>query len=308
MERTTFAVALALAFLTALPASFAQAQVGAFVAAQGSDSNPCTFALPCRSFQKAHDTVAANGEIDVLDSADYGVLNITKAVNIQGHGFSIMAQANGWTNAIMINAGPNDKVSLHGLLIDGGGVGNNGITFRSGASLDIQECLIRNFIQTGLSFEPNAAGSLSVSDTRIAANSFGISVGVNTKQATTSVFNRVVVVGNLVAGLQISGGLAPTNLTVSDSIFSNNGTYGVDLERGSGGAPDVVTLRNVVVSYHEFGIAAKVDSLIRITKSTITGNGIGLYPKSGGQIVSFGDNSLAGNTTDGVPTSTILLK
>jgi hypothetical protein len=236
------------------------------------------------------------------------VLNITKAVSIQSHGFSIMAQANGWTNAIMINAGPNDKISLRGLVIDGGGIGNNGITFRSGASLDIQECLIRNFIQAGLSFEPNTASSLSVSNTHIAANSFGISIDVNTTQPTTSVFNRIVVVGNLVAGLQLPSGRAPTNLTVSDSVFSNNGTYGVDLERGGSNDPDVVTLQNVVVSYHAFGVAAQLNSLIRITKSTITGNGIGLSPKAGGQIVSFGDNSLAGNTTDGAPTSTISLK
>jgi hypothetical protein len=38
----------------------AQAQPArVFVAAQGSDSNPCTFAQPCRAFQKAHDTAAA---------------------------------------------------------------------------------------------------------------------------------------------------------------------------------------------------------------------------------------------------------
>jgi hypothetical protein len=45
-----------------------------------------------------------------------------------------------------------------------------------------------------------------------------------------------------------------------------------------------------------------------ITRSSITGNGTGLSAGGGGSIVSFGDNSIAGNTTDGAPTSTITLK
>jgi len=64
-----------------------QAQTRVFVAAQGLDSNPCTFAAPCRTFQHAHDVVAAAGEIDVLDPAGYGALTINKAISIQGHGF-----------------------------------------------------------------------------------------------------------------------------------------------------------------------------------------------------------------------------
>src|SRR5215510_642454 len=96
----------------------AQAQpTRVFVAAQGSDSNPCTFALPCRTFQHAHDVVAAKGEIDVLDPAGYGALSITKAISIQGHGFAGLAVTSG--NGISISAGANDKINLRGLLIDG---------------------------------------------------------------------------------------------------------------------------------------------------------------------------------------------
>src|SRR5215471_18886117 len=74
----------------------AQAQpTRVFVAAQGSDGNPCTFALPCRTFQHAHDVVAAKGEIDVLDPAGYGSLTITKAISIQGHGFAGLAVTSG---------------------------------------------------------------------------------------------------------------------------------------------------------------------------------------------------------------------
>src|SRR5262245_62480867 len=77
--------------------------VRVFVAAQGSDANPCTFAQPCRTFQHAHDVVAAGGEIDVLDPAGYGALTIGKAISIQGHGFAGIA-VTGFAG-IAVNAG-----------------------------------------------------------------------------------------------------------------------------------------------------------------------------------------------------------
>src|ERR1700751_3399507 len=95
---STVAALLALIFIP----TCALAQTRVFVAAQGSDSNPCTFAAPCRTFQHAHNSVVDNGEIDVLDPAGYGALTITHAISIQGHGFSGISAASG--NAITINA------------------------------------------------------------------------------------------------------------------------------------------------------------------------------------------------------------
>jgi hypothetical protein len=114
-----------LAFACMLSAMPAQAQSRVFVSAHGSDSNPCTFLAPCRTFQHAHDTAAANGEIDVLDPAGYGAVTITKAISIQGHGFSGISVASGNTG-ITVNAGPADDVNLNGLLIDGSSVAPSG--------------------------------------------------------------------------------------------------------------------------------------------------------------------------------------
>ena len=95
MKRALFPVtAIALVYVAILAAPPAEAQpTRVFVAAQGLDTNPCTFAQPCRTFQKAHDTVAAGGEIDVLDPAGYGTVLISKAISIQGHGFAGIAGA-----------------------------------------------------------------------------------------------------------------------------------------------------------------------------------------------------------------------
>src|ERR1051326_1536526 len=124
MKLRVLLVALAATLLAcAFNSTTASAQsTRVFVAAQGSDGNACTFAAPCRTFQHAHDVVAAGGEIDVLDPAGYGALTITKSISIQGHGFSGISVPSGATG-VTINAGATDKINLNGLILDGGGVG-----------------------------------------------------------------------------------------------------------------------------------------------------------------------------------------
>ena len=112
--------AIACTLLLCTPAHALPARV--FVSGTGSDSNACTFLAPCRTFQHAHDSVAAGGEIDVLTPAGYGPVIITQAISIQGHGFSGISAASGAT-AVTINAGGSDKINLRGLLIDGVGTG-----------------------------------------------------------------------------------------------------------------------------------------------------------------------------------------
>src|SRR5580658_7732505 len=92
--------------LLATPAQAQRARV--FVASYGSDSNPCTFGSPCRTFQQAHNTVADGGEITAIDSAGFDPVTITKSVTITspaGVEAGIAAASAG--NAITINAGSN---------------------------------------------------------------------------------------------------------------------------------------------------------------------------------------------------------
>jgi len=316
MKRALFSPAVALLAVGSLNLTPAHAQPArVFVAAQGSDSNPCTFAQPCLSFQHAHDTVAAGGVIDVLSPADYGAVTITKAISIQGHGFAGLAVTSG--GGITVNAGASDKVSLRGLLIDGLGSGSTGIGFNTGASLDVQKCLIRNFTANGINFNaatnaPTATSALFVSDTHLAANFNGIRVFAAANWVPTGTFDRVVAVGNGNAGLQFllrGAATAVANFTVSDSDFSNNGVDGVNVAVQTS-SPISVMLRNVVASNNGThgvvvagpGPSVNPNVVVWITKSTITGNASSI---AGGQITSFGDNSIAGNTFEGVPTNTI---
>jgi hypothetical protein len=113
--------------LTVVAATFALvsgAQASAartFVSGAGNDANAgtnCAAAAPCRTFAVAYGVTTAGGEIIALDSAGYGSLTITQAINIVGeHPASITVAAG--TTGITINAGTN-LVILRNLQITGG--------------------------------------------------------------------------------------------------------------------------------------------------------------------------------------------
>jgi hypothetical protein len=137
----------------------------------GNDANPCTGGSPCKTFQHAHEVVLPGGEISILDTGGYGTLTITKSlsiVNPLGVEASI-ATASGQA-AITINAGPIDVVSLRGLTLGGTGVGEIGILFTSGATLEIADCVARGYTGRGLFIAPSAAVTFKVTNSEFNDN------------------------------------------------------------------------------------------------------------------------------------------
>src|ERR1700693_5011219 len=110
MTRTIF-IAAALALVATLPtAAQATGAARTFVSAAGSDSNNCTnVATPCRHFAAAYAATAAEGEIDVLDPANYGQLTISHGISVQGHGWASVSAVTGGAS-ITINGG--DKINI----------------------------------------------------------------------------------------------------------------------------------------------------------------------------------------------------
>src|SRR5665213_3574328 len=162
---------LMLAALTAAPA-YAQR---VYVASQGSDANNCSLQLPCRSLQHALTISDAGGEIAILNTGGYNggtTVTIDKAISIVNQGgyeagISFLSGVPG----IVINAGPNDAVSLRGLTIEGAGVGTTGIQFNSGASLAVENCVIRHMDFYGIGFySTTATSTLTVSNSLVADN------------------------------------------------------------------------------------------------------------------------------------------
>jgi len=299
-------VAVSLLALSLIPGPARAQPARVFVAAQGSDANSCSFALPCRTFQHAHDVVAAGGEIDVLDPAGYGILTITKSISIQGHGFAGIAAGSG-TTAITANAPLLSTINLRGLLIDGVGTGSIGISMIANtAIMNIQDSMIRNFTTRAIDVQ---GGQLFVTNTVISDSS--LAVQLTAGAGILAKFSRVSMINSSgISAIDTGGSTNEIDVTVADSDIGNFGG-GSGVACFSNSATMRIMVRNSTISGYAAGNGIFAHGglcTIYVTRSTITQNGTGLNPTSGASLNSFGDNSVAGNATDGTPTGTIALK
>ena len=264
-----------------------------FVSAAGSDSNPCSFALPCRHFQAAVTATSLGGEVDALDPAGYGPITITQAITIEGQGWSYVAPPAGG-NGITINA-VSGNVAIHGVSLNGVGIAapTTGILFNSGASLTVRDSVIQNFTSYGINFQPNTSthSRIFVSNTLLSDNgASGIEILPSGSGTVIGTISHVSMEGNGF-GLGVVSVGPVTNVTVSDSVASDNGADGV-----VSSGPASVMVRNSTITNNGAGLEADTSGVLRITRSTITGNGTGWLNSSGGVVLSYGDNNIDGNT------------
>ena len=286
------------------PAHAARARV--FVASYGSDSNPCTFGSPCKTFQQAVNVVAVGGEVAAIDSAGFGTITISHAITITspaGVEAGIAALASG-AAAITITAGASDIINLSGLTLDGAGVTNTtGIQFNSGGQLSIRGSAIRNFTADGIDFLPNSSAltRLYVSNTLVADNGgLGLLIQPAGSGTTNGVLDHVHIEDNgsniLSDGLAVQTSTQTINITISDSVSANNSFSGI-AAISIGGTPVNVMVRNSTITNNRGdGLEASGSGAnVRVTRSTVTGNASGWEIFSGGAVSSFGDNDIFGN-------------
>jgi hypothetical protein len=296
------------ALVTILACSLATAPANArarvFVASYGNDANPCTFLSPCKTFQHAHDVVDAGGEVTAIDSAGFGPINITKAVTItspSGVEAGIVPALN--SDAITINAGSSDTVVLRGLTLLGSGSGSlsHGITFNSGGTFNIQDCVVRGFNNGGIELTPTGSTNFTFSDL-VLANDGGDGIFVaplGTGTTTLVYLERVVSSGNGV-GFIINGEFSTgtINVTIVDSTAHSNST-GFTIKSLNAHATTNVTLVNVVASNNNTGITVLTGATAFLRHSTISGNLINGYNVGLGVLKSFGDNAIVDITNSG---------
>jgi hypothetical protein len=236
----------------------------------------------------------ADGEVIVLDSAGYGPVSITKSVSIIAPpgiyaGISVFSE-----NGIDISAGVNDVVILRGLSVNGLG-GSVGINFNSGKALYVENCVVGGFTYCGISF--HNAGQLFVKETDVRENgSTGIQIYTSSGSAT-GVLDRVHL-KNSFQGL----GIGPnTSVTIRDSTVAGNSYAGISVSPSLPGNGEA-SVDNCTMKGNGIGIianAAASGALIRVSNSTVTKNGTGWSAVSGGIILSRGNNTVEGNTTNG---------
>lgn len=300
-------VGFPIAVLLLVVAGGAQAQATrTWVSGVGDDANPCSRTAPCKTFAGAISKTSANGIINVLDPASYGTVTITKAITLEADGLTASLLASG-TNGIVVNAGSGDVVTLRGLKITGIGSGLNGIRFLAGAGLIIENSVIEGFTNHGIDFSNASAATLTIRDTLIRGNGTSTggaitiqpTVAGNPGNSVNATLERVQLVSNGY-GLQVQG---PASVNVRHSVASTNVGNGFAVI--GGGLAAQLMLDDVMATENGLaGVAAQGSgAVIRLSGSTLSGNGQGIQATVGGQVISFGNNRNKGNVSDGAPTS-----
>src|SRR5262249_18269925 len=128
-------------------------------------------------------------------------------------------------NAITINAGFGDKISLRGLLLDGTGVGTSGIEFNTALSLMVQDCVVRSFSK-GMFFHAKATTTqqLAVSNSYFIDGHSGITMQTENVGTLTVAVDRTGFYNNTGGGLNADGSFGTGGLyvAVTDSVSANN--------------------------------------------------------------------------------------
>ena len=288
--------------LMAFPAgAFAQA-TRTWVSGVGDDANPCSRTAPCKTWAGAISKTAAGGEIDALDPGGFGALTITKSITIDGGAGQVASVLVAGTNGFVVAASPSDHVILRnlrfqGLLGDGsnpGGAGINGVVFRSGASLRLDNVTINGFSTDGVLDVNNLGPStLVIAHSTITDNSFGAGVMV-----APGPYPAIAVLRNTALEANACGLVVSTAGTGSSTCGTGTGSGStIATVTAFGGSMSANTSDGVFT--HGGGARTFLSG------NLITGNMMGIDTASGGQNIFLCGNMLGGNVTDGSPSSTV---
>jgi hypothetical protein len=306
MRTAALLALLATAVVCSLGAVPAQAQRDrVFVASYGSDSNPCTYGSPCKTFQNAVDVVAAGGEVTAIDSAGFGPLTITKAVTITSPaGVEAGIVPNSGFDAVYIDT--SGDVALRGLTIEGNDNGVDGIGLSNASSLAIVNCSIRHFTHDGIYLQPTGELALSILNT-IASNNGNDGIDLSPSGGSgeiIGVIDHSTATSNTVDGMNVyganAGGLV-AEITIVNSVSANNGRDGVVAYTTAGNTATTVMVRDTTASYNAAsGFLANGTAEMILAHSEATGNSYGIYINTDASGHSFGDNHVYGNLSNDV--------
>ena len=267
-----------------------------YVSVAGNDGNAgmgCPANAPCRNFNAALGVTFPHGEVVALDSGDYMPATVNQSVTIKAApGADATIVSMGFGDAISINIGPSDTVVIRGLTVNGSnGSGWSGIHFWAGGTLHIENCISTDFSFAAIIAD--AAGKLVITDTVVRNSSFGVILQTTSGQIHATLDHVQIARNNAQA-------------IIRNSLLVDNPQTAAQASAASG-ATAALTIEDCVIKDNNMGINAYYPSIIRVSHSTITDNAQGLSP-FGGQILSFGNNRLAGNGMDGSFTGIVPLQ
>ncbi len=262
-----------------------------WVSGSGTDSNPCTFASPCATFQGALANTSAGGMITAEDAGDFGAVTINQSVTIDGANMGSITSTG--INGIAIMATAN--VTVQNLTINGLGSAIAGIDVQSGGTLIVDNCRIMNIADTGINFI--GAGNLTVENSRIetfAAESFGFGMTIWASAAENVVVRNTVIDASPVSannyGFVVNPGTGPVTASLQNVTILGAGGDAVYSASG------VTEITGSVLTQSSYGVYAYNGSTISVASSLITANTTGVYSATGSKI-RLDNNDIYDNTT-----------
>lgn len=267
----------------------------AYVSVSGTDVGNCNqVAQPCRLLGYAMSVVDARGEVVILDSGYYRPFQINKSVTVAaapGVYAQIQITEEGGT-AIQVVIGASDSVVLRGLTIHspGGDAGQIGISFNTGGALHVENCAINGFTLSGIT---SSGAELFVKDTTIRKSGYSVHVVGNGNIVRAVLENCRI--ENGIHGIHAN---ANARVTAKNTTAAGNSGAGflASVPANGGGAAEM-NLENCVSSHNAIGISANVNTTVRVSNSTVTGNTNGLLHN--GALLSRYNNTVEGNTFNG---------
>ena len=294
-----------------------------WISGVGDDANPCSRTAPCKTFQGAISKTAAGGEINCLDPGGFGSLTITKSISLicDSTETGVLVAS---TNGFIVNS-TTAVVTISGFDFEGlgqtGVPGVNGIYILNAAAVHIRNSKIRGFRGGyGINFQPqNADGQLFVDNVTISesgsAASPGTSGGININPAAgytaSATITNSQIVDNAGVGIRVdtTGIVGSTISAMIDNVTLSNDGSGILVKApaGTGTVKFMLTNSRVTLNANQ-GIIVNgtpASASARVGNTSITSNGTGLLVLGTAQVLSYGDNRLDGNTTDGAFSGTI---
>jgi hypothetical protein len=321
VPRLMFVATLACA--TGMFAAGAQAVTLAhtWVSSTGNDANNCDRPTPCGSFQGAYNKTSAEGEITCVDSGDFAGVIITQSITINCES-SIGSNSVSGTLLLVIITGTSVNVTLRGLDLDGLGLSSGfacnsqggSVIFTGSGTLHLQKMKINHLTgpNCGVQFTPSGTATLDITDCDITDNGgSGLAAGIYV-QPSTGITAHVSIdhsrINNNYFGVLLDGTAGGIiNGTINDSVVSGNVTNGITLHGASSSIALLVD--HTIVMGNNYGLVAGGNAVMRVRNSSVTANSTGLFVKSGpASLLSYSNNSVNGNTTDGAFTGPVGLQ
>jgi hypothetical protein len=237
-------------------------------------------------------------------------VTINKSVSIYGDAGGVPGTIpSPGTNGIVVSAGANDVINLHGLVFDGvNSTGTSGVVFLSGARLNISQCVFQGFTTSGMTVSPGTGSAtttrLVVRDTTVVNNATGILIRPTGGIAASVALRWLRIDNNTGEGLRVdgTGGSGAINAVLADSTASLNASNGIDAVSGPGNVT-VDVMRIVASSNGSAGIQSNQSSggaaSVTVGSSVLYGNAIGIQATGGAGLLSYGNNQVTGNASNG---------